>query len=82
MSGAIDVRIMRLPHCMDLPLPSYQVALAGRIQINSSLDDIEEAVVGSLPQYCLYQSVFASGCTILITSTSNADFILTRCWDR
>ena len=33
MSGAIDVRIMRLPHGMDLPLPSYQSALAAGLDL-------------------------------------------------
>ncbi len=33
MSGAIDVRIMRLPHGKDLPLPSYQSALAAGLDL-------------------------------------------------
>ena len=33
MSGAIDVRIMRLPHGADLPLPSYQSALAAGLDL-------------------------------------------------
>jgi dUTP pyrophosphatase len=33
MSGAIDVRIMRLPHGQDLPLPSYQSALAAGLDL-------------------------------------------------
>jgi dUTP pyrophosphatase len=33
MSTAIDVRIMRLPHGNDLPLPSYQSALASGLDL-------------------------------------------------
>jgi dUTP pyrophosphatase len=33
MSGAIDVHIMRLPHGMDLPLPSYQSAFAAGLDL-------------------------------------------------
>jgi len=33
MSGAIDVRIMRLPHGKDLPLPAYQSALAAGLDL-------------------------------------------------
>jgi len=33
MSGAIDVRIMRLPHGADLPLPYYQSALAAGLDL-------------------------------------------------
>ena len=33
MSGAIDVRIMRLPHGKDLPLPSYHSALAAGLDL-------------------------------------------------
>ena len=33
MSGTIDVRIMRLPHCADLPLPSYQSTLAAGLDL-------------------------------------------------
>jgi dUTP pyrophosphatase len=33
MSGTIDVRIMRLPHGKDLPLPSYQSALAAGLDL-------------------------------------------------
>jgi dUTP pyrophosphatase len=33
MSGAIDVRITRLPHGKDLPLPSYQSALAAGLDL-------------------------------------------------
>ena len=33
MSGAIDIRIMRLPHGKDLPLPSYQSALAAGLDL-------------------------------------------------
>ena len=33
MSGAIEVRIMRLPHGHDLPLPSYQSALAAGLDL-------------------------------------------------
>ena len=33
MSGAIDVRIMRLPHGQDLPLPSYQTAHAAGLDL-------------------------------------------------
>jgi dUTP pyrophosphatase len=33
MSAAIDIRIMRLPHGEDLPLPSYQSALAAGLDL-------------------------------------------------
>ena len=33
MSGAIEIRIMRLPHGHDLPLPSYQSALAAGLDL-------------------------------------------------
>ena len=33
MSGAIDIRIMRLPHGINLPLPSYQSALAAGLDL-------------------------------------------------
>jgi len=33
MSGALDIRIMRLPHGKDLPLPSYQSALAAGLDL-------------------------------------------------
>jgi dUTP diphosphatase len=33
MSGAIEVRVMRLPHGHDLPLPSYQSALAAGLDL-------------------------------------------------
>ena len=33
MSGAIDIRIMRLPHGKDLPLPSYHSALAAGLDL-------------------------------------------------
>ncbi|MGC1695828.1 MAG: dUTP diphosphatase [Pseudolabrys sp.] len=33
MSGAIDIRVMRLPHGRDLPLPSYQSALAAGLDL-------------------------------------------------
>jgi len=33
MSGAIDVRIMRLPHGQELPLPSYQSARAAGLDL-------------------------------------------------
>ena len=33
MSGAIDIRIMRLPHGKDLPLPAYQSALAAGLDL-------------------------------------------------
>jgi dUTP diphosphatase len=33
MSGTIDVHIMRLPHGMDLPLPSYQSAFAAGLDL-------------------------------------------------
>jgi dUTP pyrophosphatase len=33
MTGAIDVRIMRLPHCKNLPLPSYHSALAAGLDL-------------------------------------------------
>jgi dUTP pyrophosphatase len=33
MSGTIDIRIMRLPHGKDLPLPSYQSALAAGLDL-------------------------------------------------
>jgi dUTP pyrophosphatase len=33
MSGTIDVSIMRLPHGKDLPLPSYQSALAAGLDL-------------------------------------------------
>jgi dUTP diphosphatase len=33
MSGAINVRIMRLPHGQDLPLPSYQSGLAAGLDL-------------------------------------------------
>ena len=33
MSGAVDIRVMRLPHGRDLPLPSYQSALAAGLDL-------------------------------------------------
>jgi dUTP pyrophosphatase len=33
MSGVIDIRIMRLPHGKDLPLPSYHSALAAGLDL-------------------------------------------------
>lgn len=33
MSGAIEIRVMRLPHGKDLPLPSYQSALAAGLDL-------------------------------------------------
>jgi dUTP pyrophosphatase len=33
MSGPIEIRIMRLPHGEDLPLPSYQSALAAGLDL-------------------------------------------------
>ena len=33
MSGTVDIRIMRLPHGRDLPLPSYQSALAAGLDL-------------------------------------------------
>ncbi|MGA2565640.1 MAG: dUTP diphosphatase [Pseudolabrys sp.] len=33
MTGAIDIRITRLPHGKDLPLPSYQSALAAGLDL-------------------------------------------------
>lgn len=33
MSGTIDIRIMRLPHGKDLPLPAYQSALAAGLDL-------------------------------------------------
>src|ERR1700674_2828626 len=33
MSGSIEIRIMRLPHGADLPLPSYQSALAAGLDL-------------------------------------------------
>ena len=33
MSGSIEIRIMRLPHGEDLPLPSYQSALAAGLDL-------------------------------------------------
>ena len=33
MSGSIEIRIMRLPHGDDLPLPSYQSALAAGLDL-------------------------------------------------
>jgi dUTP pyrophosphatase len=33
MSGSIEVRVMRLPHGKDLPLPSYQSALAAGLDL-------------------------------------------------
>jgi dUTP diphosphatase len=33
MSGTIEIRIMRLPHGHDLPLPSYQSALAAGLDL-------------------------------------------------
>ena len=37
MSGIIDVRIRRLPHGADLPLPSYQSALAAGLDLIAAL---------------------------------------------
>ena len=37
MSGAIDIRITRLPHGRDLPLPSYQSALAAGLDLVAAL---------------------------------------------
>jgi dUTP pyrophosphatase len=37
MSGAIDIRIMRLPHGKDLPLPSYHSALAAGLDLIAAL---------------------------------------------
>ena len=37
MSGAIDIRITRLPHGRDLPLPSYQSALAAGLDLLAAL---------------------------------------------
>jgi len=37
MSGVVDVRIMRLPHGQDLPLPSYQSALAAGMDLIAAL---------------------------------------------
>jgi dUTP pyrophosphatase len=33
MSSAIEIRVMRLPHGQDLPLPSYQSALAAGLDL-------------------------------------------------
>jgi dUTP diphosphatase len=37
MSGTIEVRIMRLPHGRDLPLPSYQSALAAGLDLIAAM---------------------------------------------
>ena len=37
MSSAIDVRVTRLPHGRDLPLPSYQSALAAGMDLVAAL---------------------------------------------
>jgi dUTP diphosphatase len=37
MSGTIDIRITRLPHGHDLPLPSYQSALAAGMDLIASV---------------------------------------------
>lgn len=36
---SIEVRIMRLPHGADLPLPAYQSALAAGLDLNAAIPD-------------------------------------------
>ncbi len=39
MSGAIEIQITRLPHGKDLPLPSYQSALAAGLDLMAAVPD-------------------------------------------
>lgn len=39
MSGATKIQIMRLPHGKDLPLPSYQSALAAGLDLMAAVPD-------------------------------------------
>jgi dUTP pyrophosphatase len=39
MSGAIEIQITRLPHGKDLPLPSYQSAMAAGLDLMAAVPD-------------------------------------------
>lgn len=41
MSSSVDVKIMRLPHAGDLPLPAYQSALAAGMDLVAAVPDDE-----------------------------------------